>query len=54
VVHALDVEARELSKQHGITRVDRAPQLCGESGFAPLVHRVVNDHVLRVSALGLA
>jgi protoheme ferro-lyase len=54
VVHALDIEARELAKQHGITRVDRAPQLLGEPGFAALVHKMVDDHVMRVGALGLA
>lgn len=53
VVYALDVEAKEVAKEAGITRIDRAPQLCGEAGFAPLIHRVVNDHIMRVSALGL-
>lgn len=54
VVHALDVEARELARQQGIPRLDRAPMLASEPGFAPLLHKVVNDHLTRVSALGLA
>lgn len=54
VLYALDVEAKELAKERGIARVDRAPQLCAEAGFAPLLHKMVNDHLMRVSALGLA
>jgi protoporphyrin/coproporphyrin ferrochelatase len=54
VVHALDVEAPKVAREAGITRVDRAPQLVSEPGLVPFLKKTVEDHVLRVGALGLA
>ena len=53
VLHGFDVEARRLAKAHGIGRLDRAPQLCGEPGFAPMLKAAVEAHLAHIGNLGL-